>query len=108
MLLITIVLLSYSKCWSQNEVSSLQGGDSVLVAISDLKLANIKMTQLKFANEKIVTLSNIVKTDSCEIEVLKTINEELKKQNAKHIKHKTILCGISFAGIISSVFLLFK
>lgn len=66
------------------------------------------MTQLKYANEKIVTLSNIVKTDSCEIEVLKTINEELKKQNIKHIKHKNILCGISLAGIISSVFLLFK
>lgn len=61
------------------------------------------MMQLKFANDRIVVLNNIIKTDSCEIELLKNINADLQKRNEKHIKHKNILCGVSLAAIVAAV-----
>lgn len=105
-----IALLSCSKCWCQSDTtqSLLRGGDSVLISYSDLRIANTKMMQLKFANEKIDKLNNIVKLDSCEISALKNNLAISNTNNNKLRKQRNILGGVSLAGIITTIILLVK
>ena len=99
-----IALLNCSKCWCQSNKSSIPstGGDSVTIAISDLRIANAKMMQLKFANEKIDKLNNIVKLDSCEISALKNNLKISDNNNTKLRKQRNILGGISRTSTSSS------
>lgn len=104
-----IAVLNCSKCWCQsNEPSIPSTGDSVMIAYSDLRIANAKMMQLKFANEKIDKLNSIVKLDSCEISALKNNLKISDINNTKLRKQRNILGGISAASIISTIILIIK
>lgn len=105
-----IAVLNCSKCWCQSNESPIPstGGDSVTIAYSDLRIANAKMMQLKFANEKIDKLNSIVKLDSCEIIALKNNLKISDINNTKLRKQRNILGGISAASIISTIILIIK
>lgn len=79
-----------------------------MIAYSDLRIANAKMMQLKFANEKIDKLNSIVKLDSCEISALKNNLKISDINNTKLRKQRNILGGISAASIISTIILIIK
>ena len=105
-MLTMIALLSYSKGWCQSN-SSTGGCDSVLVAYDDLRTANIKMTQLKYANQKINFMDSIIKVDSVKLNSLKVINNNLIKNNKKIKKQRNTISTITIGllGVIIGIIL---
>lgn len=105
-MLVMIALSSYSRSWYQSN-SSTGGGDSVLVAYDDLRTANIKMTQLKYANQKINIMDSIIKVDSVELNSLKVINNNLNKTNKKIKKQRNTISAIAIGllGVIIGMIL---
>ena len=93
-LLITIVLLSYSKSWCQNDNATIPSTgeltatpDSVLIAFDDLRKANAKMVELKYEKEINDSLRSIIKNDdiimreySCNVNALKKQVKQVKRQ----------------------------
>lgn len=108
-----IVLSSYSNSWCENSNTSstgveIQSDSLVLIPISELKLANIKMTELKY--EKIIndSLRVIINNDSNIIEKYKdVIVENNNKINAleykvnKQNRQRNIAIGTTIAMIIA-------
>lgn len=104
-----IVLSSYSKGWCENNnISStgveIQNDSLVLIPISELKLSNIKMTELKY--EKIIndSLCSIINNNSTIIReyrnvVSKNIDEikHLTQKNNNTIRQRNVAIGISIA-----------
>ena len=108
-----IVLSSYSNSWCENNNISSTGVETqsdslVLIPISELKLANIKMTELKY--EKIINdslraiISNdcniISKYKNVVIENSNTINE-LKYKVNKQNRQRNVAIGTTIAMIIA-------
>ena len=93
-LLITIVLLSCSTSWCQNDNATISSTgeltaspDSVLIAFDDLRKANAKMVELKYEKEINDSLRSIIKNDdiimreySSNIDALKKQVKQAKKQ----------------------------
>lgn len=105
-MLTMIALFSYSKGWCQSS-SSTGGCDSVLIAYDDLRTANIKMTQLKYANQKINLMDSIIKVDSVELNSLKVNNNKLVKNNKKIKTQRNIIftTAIGLLGVIIGIIL---
>ena len=90
----TIVLLSYSTSWCQNENATISStgeliatSDSVLISFNDLRKANAKMVELKYQKEINDSLRSIIKNNdaimreySCNINTLKKQIKQVKKQ----------------------------
>lgn len=104
--MITIVLLNYSKSWSENSIISSTGGvpDSVLVAVDDLRVANAKMVELKYEKEINADLRQIVKNDSIAIVALREDNSAITAQAKKYKKQRNIVGGAS--GILAIILLI--
>ena len=104
-----IALSSYSKGWCENNNIfstgvEMQSDSLVLIPISELKLANIKMTELKY--EKIIndSLRSIINNNSTIIReyrnvVSKNIDEikHLTQKNNNTIRQRNVAIGISIA-----------
>lgn len=92
--MITIVLLSCSiSSYSQNNTSSTGGGDSVAIAFDDLRIANVKMTQLIYEREKVRLYQQMLRNDS--IVINKLLEDQLdntaKVQVAKQQRNYALL-----------------
>ena len=94
-----IVLLNCSTSWCQNDTISSTGvveqKDSlVLVPISALKVANAKMTELKYQKEINADLRKIINNDSAIISTLTQNVINNKQQAIKYKKQRNIVgCG---------------
>lgn len=82
-------------------------GDSVLVAIEDLRTASIKMTQLNYELQKNAVLDSIIKVDSLQIKNLEEENKVLVDKNKKTKTQRNTLgiISIGFIGIIIGLIL---
>ena len=117
-----VLLLSCSKSWSQNEYTASLTGDSVMVAISDIKLANIKLIKAKYNEERLIVKDSIItlqvqRFDALMIETTNlqdklkranTINKSLNRDVEKLNKRNKILSGVScgaIAAFLVSIFL---
>ena len=86
-LLITIVLLSCSISWCQNDNATISSTgeltaspDSVLIAFDDLRKANAKMVELKYEKEINDSLRSIIKNDDIIVREYSSNVDALKKQ----------------------------
>ena len=93
-LLITIVLLSCSTSWCQNDNSTIPSTgeltatpDSVLIAFDDLRKANAKMVELKYEKEINDSLRSIIKNDDIIMREYSSNVDALKKQ-VKQVKRQ--------------------
>ena len=102
-LLITIVLLSCSTSWCQNDNATIPSTgeltaspDSVLIAFDDLRKANAKMVELKYEKEINDSLRSIIKNDDLTIREYSRNVDALKKQikQAKRQRNLTIGGGV--------------
>lgn len=104
MTLMIVLLSCYSYSWCQSKADtsyiSLTGvveQDSVLIAISDLRIANAKMIELNYEKEINAQLRGLVQTDSILIDALSTnlsaceLNTE--QQVNKYKKQRNIAIG---------------
>lgn len=98
----TIVLLSCSKSWSENNITLSTGGvpDSVLVAVDDLRVANAKMVELKYEKEINADLRQIVKNDSVIINALKQEVDYNQAQSKKYKKQRNVVSGAGVGVLI--------
>ena len=86
-LLIIIVLLSYSTSWCQNDNATIPSTgersatpDSVLISFDDLRKANAKMVELKYQKEINDSLRSIIKNDDAIMREYSRNVDALKKQ----------------------------
>lgn len=102
-----IVLLHSSMSWSKSDNDSIHsstGGltqDSVLIAYSDLRVANSKMVELKYEKEINKHYRTIVSNDSIAINNLNLRIDNLvenHKRDIKRIKRERNLLGITSIG----------
>ena len=105
----TIVLLSYSTSWCQNEVhTSLSTGeltahpDSVLISYDDLRKANAKMVELKYEKEINDSLRSIIRNDDKIIREYRSNIDVFKKQVSKAKRQRNIAIG---GGVVSTILL---
>uniref|UniRef100_A0AAU8MIB3 Hemolysin XhlA n=1 Tax=Geladintestivirus 1 TaxID=3233133 RepID=A0AAU8MIB3_9CAUD len=108
LLLLTIALLTYSKSYATNSILSTGGEqDSALVSIEDLRKANIKMTQLKYAKQEIILKDSIIKVDSVYIEKLKKSNIDITNKAKTYKVQRNTVTSISvlLLGIIIGIVL---
>lgn len=100
----TLLVLSYSTSWCQNDSIPPTGvgeSDSVLVAISAIKVANAKMIELKYEKEINRNLRDCIQNDSILISALSTnlsaceINSNNKIAEIKKQRNIAILAGSS-------------
>lgn len=115
--MITIVLLNCSiNLLASNRESGtnlLTGGvveqsDSVLIAYSDLKLANKKLMELTYEKKINANLRTIIANDSIVIKDYKIITDRLNKDCKKAIRQRNIAIGAGVILFITSVILLVK
>ena len=90
----TIVLLSYSTSWCQNDNATISSTgeltashDSVLIAFDDLRKANAKMVELKYEKEINDSLRSIIKNDDIIMREYSRNVDALKKQ-VKQVKRQ--------------------
>ena len=101
-----IVLLSYSTSWSKNDgcITSTGGlnapPDSVLIAVSDLRVATAKMLELKYEKEINEELRQIISNDSTSISVLRTMVEGCDNEKKVLKKQRTIFQGTTIVSVI--------
>ena len=113
-----VMLLSCLKCWSQNSDYNISlTGDSVMVAISDLRIANTKLINAKYNAERLIVKDSIINLQVQKYEALNvetkslqdklynanTLNETLKKDVEKVNKRNKILSGISGGAIAAFI-----
>lgn len=104
-----IVLSSYSKGWCENNNLSstgveMQSDSLVLIPISELKLANIKMTELKY--EKIIndSLCSVISNNDKIINNYKQIvsnNNNTIKSLEQKVNRKTVQRNIAIGTTIA-------
>ena len=90
----TIVLLSCSTSWCQNDNATIPSTgeltaspDSVLIAFDDLRKANAKMVELKYEKEINDSLRSIIKNDDLIMREYSRNVDALKKQ-VKQVKRQ--------------------
>ena len=90
----TIVLLSCSTSWCQNDNATISSTgeltatpDSVLIAFDDLRKANAKMVELKYQKEINDSLRSIIKNDDLIMREYSSNVDTLKKQ-IKQVKRQ--------------------
>ena len=107
-----IVLLNCSTSWSKSDndsINSSTGGltqDSVLIAYSDLRVANSKMVELKYEKEINKHYRNIINNDSITINnlILRIGNmEENHKRDIKRYKRERNILGVTAFGAFVSL-----
>ena len=115
-LLITIVLLSCSTSWCQNDNATISSTgeliaspDSVLIAFDDLRKANAKMVELKYEKEINDSLRSIIKNDDIIMREYSSNVNALKKQiiQAKKQRNLAVRGGL-FATISLALLAIFK
>ena len=96
-LLITIVLLSCSISWCQNDNATIPSTgeltatpDSVLIAFDDLRKANAKMVELKYEKEINDSLRSIIKNDDIIMRKYSSNVDALKKQITQVKKQRNL------------------
>ena len=117
-MLMIVMLLGCLKSWSQNSNIDISlTGDSAMVAIKDLRIANIKLINAKYNAEKIIIKDSIInlqnkRYDLLNIEVkhlqdklhnANDLNNTLKKDFETANKRNKILSGISCGAIAAFV-----
>ena len=93
--MMTVLLACSTISSSRNYSSSSTGGlgnDSVKVAISDIRKANIKLVQLKYEQEINANLKEIIRNDSIIIYNKSVDNKALTNQVNKLKKQRNITC----------------
>ena len=105
-----IALLSYSTSWSKNEADTISStgepianSDSVLVAIDDIRKANVKMVELKYEREINDSLRSIIRIDDELIRIYNNNVNVLKKQVAQVKRERNIAIGGGLAAALSLV-----
>ena len=96
-LLITIVLLSCSISWCQNDNATIPSTgeltttpDSVLIAFDDIRKANAKMVELKYEKEINDSLRSIIKNDDIIMRKYSSNVDALKKQITQVKKQRNL------------------
>ena len=99
-LLITIVLLSCSTSWCQNDNATISSTgeltaspDSVLIAFDDLRKANAKMVELKYEKEINDSLRSIIKNDDAIMREYRSNVDALKKQIKQVKRQRNLTIG---------------
>ena len=107
-LLITIVLLSCSISWCQNDNATIPSTgeltaspDSVLIAFDDLRKANAKMVELKYEKEINDSLRSIIKNDDIIMREYSSNVDALKKQITQVKKQRNLAVGGGLLATIS-------
>lgn len=108
-----IVLLSIcSTSWSQND-NTRHNGDSALIAIDAIRVANAKMIELKYEKEINANLLEVIRTDSIIINNLQNDVEcckydaELEIKKIKKQRNKAIVAGVVTTGCLVGLMILF-
>ena len=115
-LLITIVLLSYSTSLCQNNNATISSTgeltaspDSVLIAFDDLRKVNAKMVELKYEKEINDSLRSIIKNDDIIMRKYSSNVDALKKQITQAKKQRNLAVGGGlFATISLALLAIFK
>ena len=115
-LLITIVLLSCSTSWCQNDNATISSTgelttspDSILIAFNDLRKANAKMVELKYQKEINDSLRSIIKNDDIIMREYSSNVDALKKQITQAKKQRNLaIRGGLFATISLALLAIFK
>ena len=96
----TIVLLSCSISWCQNDNANISSTgvltstpDSVLIAFDDLRKVNAKMVELKYEKEINDSLRSIVANDEIIMREYKRNTDALKKQITQAKRQRNIAVG---------------
>ena len=96
----TIVLLSCSTSWCQNDNATISSTgeltatpDSVLIAFDDLRKANAKMVELKYQKEINDSLRSIIKNDDTIMREYSRNVDALKKQITQAKRQRNIAVG---------------
>lgn len=112
------MLLSCLKSWSQNSEYNISlTGDSIMVAISDLRIVNTKLITAKYNAERLAVKDSIINYQNQKYEALNVevkslqdklhntnvLNETLKKDVEKVNKRNKILSGISGGAIAAFI-----
>ena len=107
-LLITIVLLSCSTSWCQNDNATIPSTgeltaspDSVLIAFNDLRKANAKMVELKYEKEINDSLRSIIKNDDIIMREYSRNVDALKKQVIQVKRQRNLAVGGGLLATIS-------
>ena len=111
-LLITIVLLSCSTSWCQNDNATISSTgeltaspDSVLIAFDDLRKANAKMVELKYEKEINDSLRSIIKNDDIIMRKYSSNVNALKKQITQAKKQRNLAVGGGLLATLSMALL---
>ena len=112
----TIVLLSCSTSWCQNDNATISSTgeltaspDSVLIAFDDLRKANAKMVELKYEKEINDSLRSIIKNDDIIMREYSSNIDALKKQVKQVKKQRNLAVGGGLLATISlALFTIFK
>ena len=115
-LLITIVLLSCSTSWCQNDNATISSTgeltaspDSILIAFDDLRKANAKMVELKYEKEINDSLRSIIKNDDIIMREYSSNVDALKKQiKQENRKYKVAVWGGLLISLSLGTLLIFK
>ena len=108
-----IVLLSYSTSWSKNNGCITPTGglnappDSVLIAVSDLRVATAKMLELKYEKEINENLREIISNDSVSISVLRNMVERTNEEKKVLRTQRNIFQGTTIVSVILLIISLF-
>ena len=96
----TIVLLSYSTSWCQNDNATISSTgeltashDSVLIAFDNLRKANAKMVELKYQKEINDSLRSIIKNDDVIMREYSRNVDALKKQIKQTKRQRNLAIG---------------
>ena len=106
----TIVLLSCSTSWCQNENNTIPSTgertatpDSVLISFDDLRKANAKMVELKYEKEINDSLRYIIKNDDVIMREYRRNADALKKQILQVKKQRNLAVGGGLLATLSLV-----
>jgi len=105
--LTTIVLLSCSTSWCQNDNTTIPSTgelsvtpDSVLISFDDLRKANAKMVELKYQKEINDSLRSIIKNDDTIMREYSRNVDTLKKQITQAKRQRNIAVG---GGLLTTI-----
>ena len=108
-----IALLSYSTSWSKNDgcITSTGGlnapPDSVLIAVSDLRVATAKMLELKYEKEINEKLRTVVANDSIAIDRLRQMVDRASDGKKVLRTQRNIFQGTTVISVILLIISLF-